>query len=251
MKILSFENQKQAFPLHYHPEYCISLIKKGVELISIGEEQFMGNVNDITITHPYELHANPLHSTSSLLSFDTLYVSEKEARSILPFGKIPFFKQRVINDEALQKSFEEITDKGLGGFDDSLQEELVRFITLLSGFGELDEHSRIEKPMSSWEAIDEYVEQNIKDTISLQDMAQVANLNKFSFARKFKRSTGMSPVHYTLMKKVFHCKETITRNCSLTQKAYEYNFTDASHFSKAFKKFIGIRPKVYQENFLS
>ncbi|WP_400078254.1 AraC family transcriptional regulator [Winogradskyella sp. R77965] len=246
MKILSFINQKQAFPLHYHKEYCISIIKYGVELLNIGDEQYIGNVNDITITHPYELHSNPLFSLNNLLSFHTLYISEETVRSILPFRNTVYFEKRVVKNEQLNILFEKLLDC------DAKNQKLLlhKFITLLSNFGELSSESKTQKPLKSWESIDMFIDQNIKEPITLERMATIANLNKYSFARKFKQTTGISPVHYTLMKKVFHCKETMTTKCSITDKAYEYNFTDISHFSKSFKKFIGIRPKIYQQNFI-
>ncbi|WP_378187326.1 helix-turn-helix domain-containing protein [Aquimarina sp. W85] len=247
MNRLSFKNQKEAFPLHYHPEFCISKIKSGVELINIGQKQFVGNVNDITITHPYELHSNPLYSSTNLLSFDTLYISDKTVRAMLPLGQTLHFKNRVIQNNELNVLFENLMH-----FDAVPIESLLKkFISYLSSFAELTTNLEIRKPLEYWNEIDTYIERNIKEIISLEQLADIANLNKYSFARKFKETTGMSPIHYTLMKKVFHCKKTITKKCSITEKAYEYNFTDTSHFSKSFKKFIGIRPKSYQKEFLT
>lgn len=247
MNKLSFKNQKEAFPLHYHPEFCISLIKSGVELINIGAKQFVGNVNDITITHPYELHSNPLYSSTNLLSFDTLYISDETVRAILPQGQTLHFENRVIRNDELNELFGNLMNLEASP-DESL---LQRFILHLSSFADLSTELKIKKPLEYWDSIDTYIEQNIKEIISLEQLADIVNLNKYSFARKFKETTGISPIHYTLMKKVFHCKKTITKKCSIIEKAYEYNFTDTSHFSKSFKKFIGIRPKIYQKEFLT
>ncbi|MDC7998384.1 AraC family transcriptional regulator [Gilvibacter sediminis] len=246
MDKLSFKNQKDAFPLHYHSEFCISLIKKGVELINIKEKQFVGQANDITITHPYELHANPMYSETNLLSFDTLYVSDALIREILPLGKTFHFDNRVIRDLKLNELFEKIMITSTEVEKPLLEE----FVVKLSSYSELTQEPKISKPLDNWEDIETYIEQHIKENISLDQLASIANLNKYSFSRKFKDTTGITPVHYTLMKKVFHCKETITKQCTLTEKAYEYNFTDISHFSKAFKKFVGVRPTTYQQKFL-
>ncbi|GAA0871961.1 AraC family transcriptional regulator [Gangjinia marincola] len=246
MNRLSFKNQKEAFPLHYHPEFCISIIKNGVELINIQEEQFVGNVDDITITHPYELHSNPIFSSSNLLAFDTLYIPEETVRAMLPLDQTLHFENRVIRNDKLNTLFKQLMNLE-NRPDNSL---LKKFILQLSSFGELTKTLSIKKPLSYWGSIDAYIELNIKEIISLEQLAEIAHLNKYSFARKFKETTGISPIHYTLMKKVFHCKKTMTKECSITEKAYEYNFTDTSHFSKSFKKFIGIRPKTYQKEFL-
>ncbi len=58
----------------------------------------------------------------------------------------------------------------------------------------------------------------------------------------------MTPMNYVLMRKIFSSKKYIKSNIELTEIAYKYNFTDIAHFSKTFKRFIGISPKLYQEN---
>ncbi len=204
-------------------------------------------MNDITITHPYELHSNPLYSSTNLLSFDTLYISDETVRAILPLGQTVHFEYRVIRNGELNALFENLMHPEDSAVGDLLQ----KFILHLSSFGELTTKSKIRKPLAYWDNIDTYIEQNIKEIISLEKLAEVVNLNKYSFARKFKETTGISPIHYTLMKKVFHCKKTLTKKCSITEKAYEYNFTDTSHFSKSFKRFIGVRPKTFQNEFLT
>ena len=53
-----------------------------------------------------------------------------------------------------------------------------------------------------------------------------------------------------LMKKVFSSKMLINSNTELTTLAYQYNFTDLAHFSKTFKRFVGISPKNYQQSII-
>ena len=55
-------------------------------------------------------------------------------------------------------------------------------------------------------------------------------------------------MNYVLMRKIFSSKTLIKSNLELTEVAYQYNFTDMAHFSKTFKRFIGISPKSYQES---
>jgi len=77
-------------------------------------------------------------------------------------------------------------------------------------------------------------------------LAKITHLNPFGFAKKFKSLTGMTPMSYVLMKKVFSAKARITSDCDLTDLAYTYNFTDMAHFSHSFKKYVGVSPKEYR-----
>ena len=52
------------------------------------------------------------------------------------------------------------------------------------------------------------------------------------------------------MKKAFSSKKLINPSTELTKIAYQYNFTDLAHFSKTFKRYVGISPKNYQKNII-
>jgi AraC-like DNA-binding protein len=73
-------------------------------------------------------------------------------------------------------------------------------------------------------------------------------MDKFKFAKSFKYFCGISPMNYMLIKRVFEAKETISKETNLTALAYEFNFTDMSHFSRQFNRYIGLSPKKYQQN---
>ena len=60
----------------------------------------------------------------------------------------------------------------------------------------------------------------------------------------------MSPINYVLMKKVFAAKKQISADTELIGIAYDFSFADQAHFSKTFKKFIGISPNSYKKMLL-
>ena len=103
----------------------------------------------------------------------------------------------------------------------------------------------------SFSKINDYIENHIYDKIQLNELSKIANINKFGFAKKFKASTGMTPMNYILMRKIFSSKKAINSSSELTEIAYQYNFTDMAHFSKTFKRFIGISPKKYKESIIA
>ncbi|SHF84784.1 AraC-type DNA-binding protein [Leeuwenhoekiella marinoflava DSM 3653] len=94
------------------------------------------------------------------------------------------------------------------------------------------------------------IEDNIYNKFCLDELSKMANINKYGFVKKFKTSTGMTPMNYILMKKIFSCKTFIEPNSELTELAYLYNFSDLAHFSKTFKRYIGISPKKFQANLI-
>ncbi|MBL4745673.1 MAG: helix-turn-helix transcriptional regulator [Flavobacteriaceae bacterium] len=98
--------------------------------------------------------------------------------------------------------------------------------------------------------ISDYIENNIHDMFSLDELSKMANINKFGLVKKFKEPTGMTPMNYILMRRIFSSKKLINSFSELTEIAYQYNVTDMAHFSKTFKCFIGISPKKYKKALL-
>ncbi|MEM0922318.1 MAG: AraC family transcriptional regulator [Pseudomonadota bacterium] len=88
-----------------------------------------------------------------------------------------------------------------------------------------------------------YVDENLTETLSLQDLAQEAGLSHHHFARQFKQSTTISPYTFVLERRLARAKSWLA-NCrsSLAEIACGCGFSDQAHFSKQFKKRLGITP---------
>lgn len=248
MKLISFTHQKKPFPLHFHNEYCISLINHGTEIIQTRSERCIGNADDITITHPYELHANPLYSKDTTISFDTLYVDKSLFLKLSPINSLIKFENRIIKSPAAKALFLKIKDANLQN-DTSLSHALMtEFISELIKRGDIESDYEPTKPLEHWEVIDQYIDEHIFDPISLDDLAECVFLNKFTFSRNFKNGTGMTPINYVIMKKIFHSKDALVSSSAIQAAALDYGFTDTAHYSKFFKRFIGISPIEYRSS---
>ena len=73
------------------------------------------------------------------------------------------------------------------------------------------------------------------------------NLGYENFRKKFKKEFGMPPTQYQLsllMEKA--CKLMVDENLSIKETALKTNFCDEFHFSKQFKKIVGVTPKEYK-----
>lgn len=80
---------------------------------------------------------------------------------------------------------------------------------------------------------------------TLDEWAQLANLSRRSFTRKFKDMTGLSFVQWQCQVKVVKACEYFARGMSVTQTAYALGFSQISSFSQLFKKYLGVSPKQY------
>ncbi len=249
LEYISIENQKTSFPKHFHETFCISLIHKGVEQIDFENQSLFTEAGGISITNPFEIHSNPLIDNDTYLNFDTIYIPNDVIKYVLNGKNIKFINRQITNKKA-NKQFLELKN-ALDTKDTKIIEfHLSQFVNTLKLYSQENEKEYSELNFNSFNQISNYIENNIYDKFCLNELSKMANINKFGFSKKFKTTTGMTPMNYILMRKIFSSKKLINSNSELTEIAYKYNFADMAHFSKTFKRFIGISPKKYKETLI-
>src|SRR6516162_5064932 len=93
-------------------------------------------------------------------------------------------------------------------------------------------------------AVVEYIEEHLDATPSLDQLAAVARLSVYHFARQFKAATGLPPYQYVIMRRVERAKELLQAgtDLSLAEVAAHAGFSDQSQFSQHFKRLVGVTP---------
>ena len=99
-------------------------------------------------------------------------------------------------------------------------------------------------PRGRLRAVVEYVEGHLDAGPTLGQMAAVARLSPYHFARQFKAATGLPPHQYVIMRRVERAKQLLKAggDSSLAQVAARAGFSDQSHFTHHFKRLVGVTP---------
>jgi AraC family transcriptional regulator len=89
----------------------------------------------------------------------------------------------------------------------------------------------------------EYVAANSHLDLRLDDLAQVAEMSQFHFARLFRLSMGVTPHRYLMDQRLQKAKALLRLNTrTVTEVATEIGFANAGHFARAFKRHLGVSP---------
>jgi AraC family transcriptional regulator len=89
----------------------------------------------------------------------------------------------------------------------------------------------------------DFMEANLHQTISLEDIAVQTGLSRMYFASQFRRSTGLSPHTYLLTRRLERAKELLAADTpSLLDVAIAVGFQSQSHFTAVFRKLVGSTP---------
>jgi AraC family transcriptional regulator len=99
-------------------------------------------------------------------------------------------------------------------------------------------------PRAKLRAVVEYIEEHLDDAPSLEELAAVARLSVYHFARQFKRATGLPPHQYVILRRVERAKQLLQcgGDQSLAELAAHAGFCDQSQFSHHFKRLVGVTP---------
>lgn len=93
----------------------------------------------------------------------------------------------------------------------------------------------------------EYIDEHIKDTFTIAELAKISMYSVPHFSRVFKHLTTATPMEYVQKRKLhFAAKELICSRCRIIDVAFEYGYESHDVFSRAFKRIYGITPEFYR-----
>lgn len=99
-------------------------------------------------------------------------------------------------------------------------------------------------------AVHRYIESHFKENVSLDDLAEVAHLNKYHMTHLFTRDYGISPIKFLLSLRIKEsCYLLRTTDHPLSQIARITGFSSPSYFSQSFRKAEGISPTDYRAKY--
>jgi AraC family transcriptional regulator len=95
----------------------------------------------------------------------------------------------------------------------------------------------------------EYINTNLSDKLELGVLSEVVGLNLYHFARAFKQSTGETPHQYVLRRRIERAKEFLRHSrLPVVEASARTGFVDQSHFSKVFRRIVGVAPSEYRNS---
>jgi AraC-like DNA-binding protein len=103
---------------------------------------------------------------------------------------------------------------------------------------ELERDARIERAV-------QFLEQNFRDKISVEQVARVAGLSRYHFFRRFHLAVGMTPHGYLTQCRLREARRLIARHGgrrSLAEVAVETGFSDQTHLTRHFQREFGHTP---------
>lgn len=255
VEALHFQGVIQPFPNHFHAYYVIGFIEKGRRQLSCKNKSYALEPGDMVLFNPGDNHACA-QIDDKALDYRCINIQPEVMRKSVfeVTGKddyLPCFAPLVNFHSELVPLLKELHHKLMQGAGDFKKEELFYFLLeqLLADYTE--QQTPIQQPAlgAELQAVCEFLEAHYMESIALNDLCRLTGLRKYALLRAFTKRQGISPYSYLETIRVDRAKKLLAQGVSPLDAALQTGFSDQSHFSNFFKKFIGLTPRQYMNIF--
>nr|WP_299071451.1 helix-turn-helix domain-containing protein [uncultured Allomuricauda sp.] len=95
-----------------------------------------------------------------------------------------------------------------------------------------------------------YIESNVMDKISVQQLAKKYAISSRNFVRRFKKATQNTPLEYIQRVKIEAAKRSLeSTEKNVNEVMYQVGYADQKAFRTVFKKYAGLSPVAYKTKY--
>ena len=200
---------------------------------------------------PQHFHCEPMDN--DLLDLRCLNIKPEIMRQAMleltGSSELPLFTSPVLRgDERTAALLRELHQMIMQEQEDLAKEEALYFLLeqlVAAGISKMSAATKAP-PVQKVTA---YLLEHYTDKVTLEELADVAAMNKYSLLRLFTKTEGITPYRYLETIRIGKAKELLGQGLEPAEVALMTGFTDQSHFSKFFKEVIGLTPGQYRTIF--
>ncbi len=237
------------FARHYHSVAAIGVVEKGMMESFVQGTDYLAPAGTVVLLNAGDVHA-PHSTDDSGWSFRIFFFDEAFLRRKFPAcGEgVVRFRAPYVQDEAAAKRLLELHRQ---------MERMGATLELESAMGEvltqLAEHhagASLEAPLLREEPekirrAREYIDAHCLSAITLERLSEIAGLSEYHMVRAFTQVEGLPPHTYQMQRRIEVAKRMLRRGEPIASVALETGFVDQTHFSRNFKRILGVTPGQY------
>ncbi len=248
--------------LHYHNFYEVIYVCEGEYAGIVGDRTYYLKKGDFLLIDRNAMHRyhyiEKRHDSSKRI---ILWISEEMLRSISEnrsdlsqcFKKaeasayhFPIYYEEMLRSYLLKLVQETAVDVDMEGAKEILDRSyLALFFVYINELCMKEKYTTVVEntffsPMVR--SVSVYIEENIREELTLDILAEHVHMSKYYFLRRFKEETGMTVHEYINNKRLLKARELLKENRPLQEVWQESGFNDYTTFLRNFKKVFGVSP---------
>lgn len=232
-----------AFPRHMHEGYSIGLVQRGVNRFACAGTRWAARPGALCVMNPAQVHSGEADDAG--WTYTNLFLEPDALNAALgrQSGASPVvFRQHVIDDTCAVAHFVALANASLPGAD-ALAGDCAHAL-LLARLGRLASGvaSDSTASASAIARVRDLLDSVGDCSVTLAELARVADMDTFQLVRSFTAIVGIAPYAYHLNRRLQRAQRMIAAGGSLADTAFATGFTDQAHFTRHFRRFLGITP---------
>ncbi len=246
---------KHAFAPHAHETFAIGVIEAGAQRVRHRGSHEVMPPQTVCVINPGELHTGQA-ATDAGWTYSMIYpqpslLADVAAQLRDASGGMPFCRDLVNRDDRLVDAFLHFHAALRSGEASRLAKQ-----TLLSDVlaALVARHAQVRpRPEPDGASRPEilrardYLREHYAQAVSLDQLAALAGMSPFHFARSFRKVVGLAPHAYLLQRRIAEAKRLLVGGASIAQTAFACGFTDQSHLTNRFRAVLGVTPGQYRQ----
>jgi AraC-like DNA-binding protein len=240
------------YPRHLHREYLVALMLGGKETTICRNKSFAAFPGNIILINSEEAHDSHSVNTEYRIFKIPARTLTEIAGDVTHPAKSVYFPKLLIEDNLIFRLLLDLHVK-LEQQGPRLEHEsqFVHSVGLLlarhSGASDVL-RSPIRKEPQYVKLTLEYIRAHYAENVSLNKLTSLTNLSPFHLLRVFGRQVGCPPHEYQTQVRIAQARKLIREGHSILDVALATGFVDQSHFSRHFKRIVGIPPGQYSRS---
>lgn len=238
--------------VHTHTCTEFFFVTGGHGSFQVADRVFPTAVNDVII-----VNANMPHTEESRpdnpLSYVVLGVERLEVAADIGGSTMIHLRGQSQIDTCLDMMLRE-AQNGEEGWErvcQSLLEIILQKLTRRKDFSIADAPTSVSsKANQECELVRRYIDNHFKENLRLDELADLAHINKYYLSHAFQKKFGTSPISYLISRRIQESRYLLTdTDHTLSQIARILGFSSLSYFSQSFRRLEGISPIEYRKRY--
>lgn len=240
------------FAPHAHETFALGACLEGAVATRHGGARHVVSPGEVMLLNPGELHTGePAHPEgwAHVMCYPSLTLIRRVADDLRGrSGAAPMLPAPVLGDPFLAAEVARVLHEPAAPADTLRQEsELLGLLTTL-----LSRHAGIavrRVPLGGLHPairrVREYLHAHFTQAVTIADLAEVAGLSPFHLIRVFHARMGLPPYMYLEHLRVSLARALLMAGVPIAEVASRTGFGDQSHFTRRFKRVVGVPPGRY------
>ncbi|WP_284314333.1 AraC family transcriptional regulator [Labrys miyagiensis] len=253
LECLSAVFRRHRYVPHTHETYAIAAVLDGCEAFHHRGARHYVSPGSFAVVCPDELHDG--EPADDGFVYRVLYPTIDLMRSVAEdaFGRpvpgTPWFDHSVVDDADLAGELVKL-QIALTDPEVTLLERDARlgrfFSAMLGRWGGLGEPIKLGHESGPLTKARDYLDQHFDRDVALDELAQVAGLNRSHLVRSFRKAMGTTPHAYLLDRRYRAARRLLAAGEGPAEVAAACGFCDQSHLNRVFKARMGVTPGAFR-----